>query len=85
MRCPQCGHENAVETKFCGECGTPLTVMCRECGARNAPAQKFCGEVFRRVRIGCRELTRRCTTLEASATLAAELLNGQIAGTALPA
>jgi class 3 adenylate cyclase len=44
MRCPQCGHENAVEMKFCGECGTLLGAQCRECGARNAPAQKFCGE-----------------------------------------
>jgi ribosomal protein L40E len=44
MRCPQCGHENAAEMKFCGECGSRLTVLCRECGARNAPAQKFCGE-----------------------------------------
>jgi class 3 adenylate cyclase len=44
MRCPECGHENAAEMKFCGECGTRLAVPCRECGARNAPAQKFCGE-----------------------------------------
>jgi class 3 adenylate cyclase len=44
MRCPQCGHENVAAMKFCGECGTRLTVLCRECGARNAPAQKFCGE-----------------------------------------
>jgi class 3 adenylate cyclase len=44
MRCPQCGHENAVEMKFCGECGTRLAAPCRRCGARNAPAQKFCGE-----------------------------------------
>jgi len=44
MQCPQCGHDNAVEMKFCGECGTRLTVLCRGCGARNAPAQKFCGE-----------------------------------------
>jgi class 3 adenylate cyclase len=44
MRCPECGHENAAEMKFCGECGNRLTVLCRECGARNAPAQKFCGE-----------------------------------------
>jgi len=44
MRCPQCGHENAAEMKFCGECGTRLAVLCRECGARNAPIQKFCGE-----------------------------------------
>src|SRR5215468_11224966 len=44
MRCPECAHENAVEMKFCGECGTRLTVLCRACGARNAPAQKFCGD-----------------------------------------
>src|SRR6516165_3855187 len=44
MRCPECGHENAAEMKFCGECGTRLTVLCRECGTRNAPTQKFCGE-----------------------------------------
>jgi class 3 adenylate cyclase len=44
MRCPECGHENAAEMKFCGECGTRLTALCRECGARNVPAQKFCGE-----------------------------------------
>src|SRR5262249_15400273 len=31
MRCPQCGHENAAEMKFCGECGTRLTVLCRQC------------------------------------------------------
>jgi class 3 adenylate cyclase/tetratricopeptide (TPR) repeat protein len=44
MRCPECGHENAAEMKFCGECGTRLAVLCRECGGRNAPAQKFCGQ-----------------------------------------
>ena len=44
MRCPQCGHDNTTDMKFCGECGTRLTVLCSECGARNAPSQKFCGE-----------------------------------------
>jgi class 3 adenylate cyclase len=44
MRCPECGHENDAEMKFCGECGTRLAVLCRQCGVRNAPAQKFCGE-----------------------------------------
>ena len=43
------------------------------------------GEVLRRVRIRRRELTRRCARLEASATLAAELLSWRIASTALPA
>src|SRR5262244_1842432 len=52
MQCPQCGHENAVEMKFCGECGTRLAVLCRECGARNAPAQKFCGECGARLESG---------------------------------
>src|SRR5215469_6975791 len=52
MRCPQCGHENAAEMKFCGECGTRLAVLCRQCGARNAPAQKFCGECGARLEPG---------------------------------
>ena len=26
MACPRCQHENAARMKFCGECGTPLTV-----------------------------------------------------------
>src|SRR5215510_7453303 len=52
MRCPQCGHENAVEMKFCGECGTRLAVLCRQCGAGNAPAQKFCGECGARLDSG---------------------------------
>ena len=52
MRCPQCGHENAAEMKFCGECGTRLAVLCRQCGARNASAQKFCGECGARLEPG---------------------------------
>src|SRR5262245_16858094 len=52
MRCPQCGHENAAEMKFCGECGSRLALLCRQCGARNAPAQKFCGECGARVEPG---------------------------------
>src|SRR5262245_56780279 len=52
MQCPQCGQENAVEMKFCGECGTRLAVLCRQCGARNAPAQKFCGQCGARLESG---------------------------------
>src|SRR5215468_3099925 len=26
MKCPRCQHENPVDQKFCGECGTPLKV-----------------------------------------------------------
>src|SRR5215471_2518270 len=52
MQCPQCGRENAIEMKFCGECGTRLAVPCRECGARNPPTQKFCGECGARLAPG---------------------------------
>src|SRR5262245_9027083 len=52
MHCPQCGHENAVEMKFCGECGTRIALVCSECGARNAPAQKYCGECGARIEPG---------------------------------
>ena len=44
MRCPQCGHENAAGTKFCGECGTALALLCSACGGANPPTNKFCGE-----------------------------------------
>src|SRR5262249_51838989 len=44
MQCPACRHENAAEMKFCGDCGTLLTVQCSECGGRNAATQRFCGE-----------------------------------------
>src|SRR5262245_49383477 len=43
------------------------------------------GELFRGVGVGRRELTRCCVRLEASATLAAELLSGRVARTTPPA
>ena len=52
MRCPQCGHDNAGDMKFCGECGTRLALRCSACGARNAPSQKFCGECGARLVAG---------------------------------
>jgi len=42
--CANCGAENAAGQKFCGECGSGLSVNCPSCGATNAPGQKFCGE-----------------------------------------
>jgi hypothetical protein len=63
MRCPECGRENAAEMKFCGECGTGLTVLCRQCGARNSPAQKFCGECG--ARLGSEASSRQFPTPDA--------------------
>jgi class 3 adenylate cyclase/tetratricopeptide (TPR) repeat protein len=44
MNCPACGTPNETGRKFCGECGTALSVACSSCGAANAPGTKFCGE-----------------------------------------
>ena len=42
VACSKCGTHNPEGTKFCGECGTPLTRTCPRCGA--AVSAKFCGE-----------------------------------------
>jgi class 3 adenylate cyclase/tetratricopeptide (TPR) repeat protein/ribosomal protein L40E len=43
-KCSNCGADNPVQQKFCGECGTALAAVCSSCGASNPPGQKFCGE-----------------------------------------
>ncbi|HEY1356214.1 MAG TPA: adenylate/guanylate cyclase domain-containing protein [Solirubrobacterales bacterium] len=44
MECASCGHENASDARFCGNCGRPLsaTVECPECRAANPAGQRFC-------------------------------------------
>ncbi len=44
MKCPECNFENPADTKFCGECATPLTPggTCPSCGRPYEPGQKFC-------------------------------------------
>jgi class 3 adenylate cyclase len=42
--CSNCGVDNPVGQKFCGECGAPLASACSVCGAANPPGQKFCGD-----------------------------------------
>ena len=44
MPCANCGFENDVGRKFCGECGQPLATICPACSTANAPGTKFCGE-----------------------------------------
>src|SRR5580700_2107054 len=44
MMCPRCSAESPAGQKFCGECGTALTLACPSCGTASAPGQKFCGE-----------------------------------------
>src|SRR6202035_2865607 len=44
MMCPRCSAESPADQKFCGECGTALTLACPSCGTASPPGQKFCGE-----------------------------------------
>ena len=45
--CPSCGKQNAVGTKFCGDCGAKMEVVkvpCVKCGAELREGAKFCSE-----------------------------------------
>jgi class 3 adenylate cyclase len=44
MRCPRCASDTPDGSKFCVECGLPLTARCPRCGADTLPRAKFCGE-----------------------------------------
>src|SRR5918911_4139833 len=44
MTCPHCGAENPPTVKFCGQCGTSLSLSCPRCGVANPPGFKFCGQ-----------------------------------------
>ena len=45
--CPNCGAQNVMGTKFCGNCGKSLApvakIKCPNCGAEMAETMKFCG------------------------------------------
>jgi tetratricopeptide (TPR) repeat protein len=43
MHCTRCGSDNPTGSKFCIECGLPLTYWCPHCGAEDLPQAKFCG------------------------------------------
>ena len=44
MNCPDCGHENRDQARFCEECAAPLSPSCPNCGTQLRPSSKFCDE-----------------------------------------
>lgn len=42
--CPNCRSPNDKNTKFCSNCGSPLTATCPSCGASVGLDTKFCSE-----------------------------------------
>jgi class 3 adenylate cyclase/tetratricopeptide (TPR) repeat protein len=65
--CPACGAPNAVDRRFCLECGSGLSATCPSCGAPNEPAAKFCGSCGNRLASGA------ATGIPTAATAAANL------------
>jgi membrane protease subunit (stomatin/prohibitin family) len=44
VACPKCQAAVPENTKFCGNCGTPMaTIACPKCNTQSAPGAKFCG------------------------------------------
>ena len=41
--CPRCGHENDGRQRYCGSCGSKLSLLCDRCGAASPPDFTFCG------------------------------------------
>ncbi len=44
MKCADCGFENPVSTRFCGNCAKALKALCLSCGSENPPGFRFCGQ-----------------------------------------
>ncbi len=47
--CPECGHSNDYDAKFCAACGRslPVSITCPDCGEPAAPGARFCDECGR--------------------------------------
>ena len=43
MICPNCGFDSPSNMRFCGLCGTRLTIDCPECSSANPLEYRFCG------------------------------------------
>ena len=43
MKCPNCDFDCPPEMRFCGMCGSPLTIICSECQFTNPITYRFCG------------------------------------------
>jgi hypothetical protein len=42
IACPSCGHANDPGSKFCDQCGVPLSRACGACGEPNDSNARFC-------------------------------------------
>src|SRR5438094_246791 len=47
MSCPQCGHPNPADAKFCSDCGAALEPRCPRCGRGSARESRYGDEIQR--------------------------------------
>jgi uncharacterized membrane protein YvbJ len=53
MRCPNCGHENPVEAKFCGKCANPMqSADSSRVASASAGGVANAGEVSQGLKVG---------------------------------
>src|ERR1019366_5180025 len=68
--CSNCGAENPVAKKFCGDCGTALAGVCASCGGSNAPGKRFCGDCGASLELGTVSVVTASAPAAAVAALA---------------
>jgi class 3 adenylate cyclase/tetratricopeptide (TPR) repeat protein len=66
IACASCGAENSAGQRFCGQCGSPLSVSCPACGQQVAPGNRFCGHCGTAVSLSA-EATTSATAVPATA------------------
>jgi len=49
MKCPECGHQNRDDAKFCLECGKKFEAICPSCSKKLPLSAKFCDECGHRL------------------------------------
>ncbi|MGA7226726.1 MAG: adenylate/guanylate cyclase domain-containing protein [Acidimicrobiia bacterium] len=64
MICEACHTENPLGTRFCGNCGHPLSVSCPNCGHANPPDWRFCGQCGTALDVGSTPTEARTATAE---------------------
>ena len=42
MQCPRCHAQNALDARFCENCGARLALACPQCGAEVSPSKRYC-------------------------------------------
>ena len=81
MICPNCGHGNPAEARFCGQCGTPLaqdgdSAPCPICGEDNPFTARYCHGCGAVLAESCPQCRRRHSGVRLFCLWCEQLLSG---------